>query len=318
MSQTYLWRSYLHQSDPINRPGGSYKPLNADSNYPEPIWKVACATSAAPRYFKPVTIAGYEHVDGGIHANNPSLETLREIQYQHQGHTPDLFLSIGTGKKQSDRGEDEASSGSERITVKEVKEVADRIRAVRKSTLRSLFELGHHAMNYVVDKEGSGGVNGWLAHCEAMGLQNRYRLNVEGDLFQVRLDEWLPKTTGKKTLDKIKEKTEAYLNQADVQAPITDMANRLVSIRRRRARTERWEAFALDLIYACPHDACPQSRSRYRTRDDLRRHVQNCPPFGSFTAAQREAMLSQGRRGRSNGHVQRVSTLGRQTTGATT
>jgi predicted acylesterase/phospholipase RssA len=35
------------------------------------VWEAGRATSAAPTYFTPITVGGYELVDGGLLANNP-------------------------------------------------------------------------------------------------------------------------------------------------------------------------------------------------------------------------------------------------------
>lgn len=79
------------------------------------IWEAARATSAAPYYFKPIQVGGYELVDGGLGANNP-LGWLVDVRLlntcvvltDHRLWTEVLgvfgasretqsFLSIGTG-----------------------------------------------------------------------------------------------------------------------------------------------------------------------------------------------------------------------------
>lgn len=65
-----------------------------------PIWQAARATSAAPAFFPParVTIpppAGW-YVDGGVRANNPSLEALVEGK-KHWKARKCLIVSVGTG-----------------------------------------------------------------------------------------------------------------------------------------------------------------------------------------------------------------------------
>jgi len=57
----------------------SYKNKYEDSVLPEvrsvlpdvKIWQAARATSAAPSYFKPITVGKYTLLDGGLGANNP-------------------------------------------------------------------------------------------------------------------------------------------------------------------------------------------------------------------------------------------------------
>ena len=259
-----------------------------------------------------MSIGGEEHVDGGVHANNPSLETLREVISQHD-KSPSLFLSIGTGKKLDHTEESDVSQDGNSIKPSEYRRVLNKIKQP-KSTVRSLFELTRHALKYIVDQEGPGGVNGWLSLCQAIDLDDRYRLNVGGDLCHIRLDEWLPKDTGQDTLNKIRQKTRDYLDQDDVQQQINKIASHLVQLRRQRAKTERWEAFALDLIYICPDEACPDRR-RYQTRDDLRRHLRDCPLHTKLSEAEFEAALNQGRQDNEAGRYGRVPTFSRRPTG---
>ncbi|KAI5917993.1 hypothetical protein F4810DRAFT_694169 [Camillea tinctor] len=47
----------------------------------------------------------------------------------------------------------------------------------------------------------------------------------------------------------IQDKADEYLNSEEAQEGIREMARRLVSIRRLRAGTERWESFAVDVKY---------------------------------------------------------------------
>ena len=55
------------------------------SQYEEPIvedctiWQAARATTAAPTFFKPVTIGNQTFIDGGMAHNNPTSLALREV-----------------------------------------------------------------------------------------------------------------------------------------------------------------------------------------------------------------------------------------------
>ncbi|KAK5658996.1 hypothetical protein OQA88_1082 [Cercophora sp. LCS_1] len=80
-----LFRSYKNQVE---------KPSHPDIK----LWQAARATSAAPTYFKPMTIDGDTFVDGGLQANNP----LGWLWYELLGtyglaRETACFLSIGTG-----------------------------------------------------------------------------------------------------------------------------------------------------------------------------------------------------------------------------
>jgi predicted acylesterase/phospholipase RssA len=85
------------------------QPQGRGANYDFPMWKVARATSAAPTYFKPFTIATddlsdyYALVDGGVFANNPTLCAYAEAKWMRDdGLFPEeddfLIVSLGTGE----------------------------------------------------------------------------------------------------------------------------------------------------------------------------------------------------------------------------
>ena len=64
------------------------------------IWEAGRATSAAPIYFPPITIAGRKYYDGGMHSNNPILELVREATQENPGRSFDAIVSLGCGKSQ--------------------------------------------------------------------------------------------------------------------------------------------------------------------------------------------------------------------------
>ncbi|KAI8190734.1 hypothetical protein KHU50_008767 [Colletotrichum sp. SAR 10_65] len=62
------------------------------------IWEAARATSAAPSYFKDITVGGYTFVDGGLQANNPLGWVWNEVLAVFgPARDTTCFLSIGTG-----------------------------------------------------------------------------------------------------------------------------------------------------------------------------------------------------------------------------
>lgn len=331
---TYIWRTYRHRSHRDDTHGAnhelfgqrsdSWKPLNPnDDNSPTFIWQVACATSAAPRYFKPILIENSEHVDGGVHANNPSRLTLTEVQTQHPKHKPELFVSIGTGLKQNNRehqnhthdnvGYAESSAAITRINIDEMRRLRKH-KSARKSTIRRWMELGSYGVRQLTDKENSN--SAWWEVCKAQGIHHRYRLDVGGSLSQIPLDEWLPRDSGEETLEKIEIQTTDFIRQAHAMQEIDKIAQRLVEIRRRRAETERWEVFAMDLMYACPGESCQKQRS-YSTRDGLRRHLRESsdhPETKNLGSVALEKILDQGRRDIKNNQFKRTSAMPPQAT----
>ena len=71
------------------------------------VWEAARASSAAPVYFHPFN---EKFVDGGVMANNPTLDAMAEIFHQSEKEGKDVHLglvfSIGTGNPPSEKLED--------------------------------------------------------------------------------------------------------------------------------------------------------------------------------------------------------------------
>ncbi|KAG9125193.1 hypothetical protein FRC07_008615 [Ceratobasidium sp. 392] len=67
------------------------------------IWEAARATSAAPKFFKPIIIeengVKMRYIDGGLRCNNPTKELLSEAANYFAGRTVACILSIGTGRR---------------------------------------------------------------------------------------------------------------------------------------------------------------------------------------------------------------------------
>ncbi|KAF4458112.1 Calcium-independent phospholipase A2-gamma [Fusarium austroafricanum] len=289
VSKQYVWRSYDNNFIPKAHDSNSWKPYNPGPADTAAIWEVARATTAAPRYFESIKIRGKKFLDGGMVANNPSLLAIREINNLHDKATV-LFVSIGTGlkstsakggngHKESRRSNDDPLKTLRRATTK------DNVR--RKQFLKKYIEIGRHWKNWMVDCEGDNGTNGWRAHCKAIGLtQHLYRLNVEGDLHTVPLDDWRPSNTGEDTLESIRTKTEEYLREAKVIEYINLIANEAVRIRRLRAATEQWERFGVDVLYCCP--SC--DKKQYDTRAKLREHLEKGKEHKGFQGVEQRGL----------------------------
>jgi hypothetical protein len=153
----------------------------------------------------------------------------------------------------------------------------------------------------MVSCEGELGTGGWRIYCDSIQLEDdrAYRLNVDDPtLCKIRLDDWRPANTGETTMNEIREKTDAYLEKADMRQAIDSIARRDVHIRRERAKTERWEEFAVDLYHSC---ATCRRRQRYEKRAELRTHLQDSDMHraddgGPMTDMDIEAALNEGRR----------------------
>lgn len=74
-----------------------WKPFNPEPASTQLVWQVALATSAAPPFFAPIHFEDKVFVDGGILANNPTQEALREIAYLYGELAGTCVVSIGSG-----------------------------------------------------------------------------------------------------------------------------------------------------------------------------------------------------------------------------
>jgi len=281
IDRPHLWRTYdnLHGTNT----------LNGSEAHTEEIWKVARATSAAPRFFESIKmgLAKQKHLDGGMCANNPSLKAFWEIRKLH-GQTPAFFLSIGTGKKSLNE-----STSESRIRLRDYDKATKTDDVRRKQFIKKYLEIGSHWKDFMTDTEGDNGVQGWENIGELQRMP-RQRFNVEGDLARIPLDDWRPISTGETTLEAIRTATEAYLAEENQVRRIAETARALVEIRRQRAMTERWETFAIDVTYQCPGTECLVIR--YKTRDEFRKHVVNHNHHKGLKEDEVEDFLDSGRR----------------------
>ncbi|KAF5563172.1 calcium-independent phospholipase A2-gamma [Fusarium napiforme] len=270
VSKEFVWRSYDNDFSPKAHDSNLWNPSNAGPAHTTAIWEVARATTAAPRYFESIKIIGRKFLDGGMVANNPSLIAIREIHNLH-GLVPALFVSIGTGLKASKDAQRNGAPREANGEIRSLRRAATRDDVRRKQFLKKYIEIGKEWKNWMVDCEGMNGTNGWRGHCRAIKFtEHLYRLNVEGDLHTIPLDDWRPSNTGEETLKFIEEQTRRYLAGPRVSEYINCIAKKAVEVRRQRAATEQWERFAVDVVYRCPD--C--ENRKYDTRAKLREHLQ--------------------------------------------
>jgi predicted acylesterase/phospholipase RssA len=83
-----------HNSEPIIM--RSYD-LDEDKDASIKIWEAGRATSAAPTYFKPITINNERYSDGGTIANNPSHNAIMEAAKVWKLDDIGCIVSLGTG-----------------------------------------------------------------------------------------------------------------------------------------------------------------------------------------------------------------------------
>ena len=261
----FLFRSY--DKPKPKPPNPSVEGLERRPSKPDTfaIWQVARATSAAPSYFKPVRLNNNQYYDAAVDLNNPSWEVVKEVRLLTGGSFDaiDVLLSVGGGNARVNKTKSKFGGGS---LEKDLGDISDVVHNKVRSESENLFKY--------------------------------YRLDVEDGLQDVRLDEWKPKSSGKTTLQRIREATARYLQKKEVRSQCQECAVALVRLRMQRARTMRWECFATGTRYKCPKDDCPYPAMRFRKRNDLMDHLRmqhNYPPPDAAHYQEIETLLDKGR-----------------------
>lgn len=241
------------------------------------IWKVARATSAAPKYFSKQIIDKAPYLDGGMGTNNPALHVFDDIEMKHDGRYPELVITVGTGLKV--KGDEMSAPAKQLMTRRGFKPVRHLVGMLKTATL----ELP----DIVTDSERDHDrlrrkVNGLRRERQKRDSQivtdpQYFRFNADDLGSLVKLDEWKPskegdQPNGNATLKTLSRVTDDYLKKDDVTQDLKDAAIKLVYIRRRRAETERWEQFATQHSYKC-FDADRCGAAQFSSREALRQHA---------------------------------------------
>ena len=268
----FILRSYNHFQRGNNGNSSQEYPRNPNYAAPYEIWQVARATTAAPFYFDPIEISGLltstnslkrgatfgknkrsvphdksiaTFIDGGWgHTNNPAEEAYHEIITSNE--TIGTFASIGTGRRTTDRWK----SGFKNKILGLVDEATNP-------------EISHRRVLALSKQEGK--------------IFSYYRFNELNALPDTDFDEWQPRSTGKKTLNKIEDAFRKWALKGDVQADFQKCAEELVRRRRlRTADTSRWERYALGSCFDCKEDkkVCPApADKRWFDRKEFQDHL---------------------------------------------
>ena len=215
---------YFYRSYPISMDSDQSSLRGTDLGATPDILAVAQATFAAPK------LSRSTYLNASL--NNPSFEVHEEVRRLHKQFTDPicLFLSLGCGnpKSKSSQARKAQKTGSGGIPPSKLE-----------IQLRMVSDAVHEIM---------------LSQSNRGRLFDYYRLDVKERLDTVRLDEWKPKESGNDTINRIKVATEEYLQDRDVVEILENCAEELVSKRRNRSETMRWEAFALGTRYRCKVD----------------------------------------------------------------
>ncbi|KAL8745666.1 MAG: hypothetical protein Q9190_002206 [Brigantiaea leucoxantha] len=263
----FLFRSY--DRNVIARPSQSKLVSTLERNPGENnsfnITQVAIVASGAPSYFESIRLHNYRFFDAAIDLNNPTLEAINEVNWLSKAHDSiDLILSLSTG---SSRGRISKARPGPASFHTELDDVSERVHEeVRRDSQKESFLY--------------------------------YRLDVQQGLRDVRIDGWKPKVTGELTLNRIREATERYLNDEQVQAQIRECAAALVKARTQRAQTMRWESYATGTRYRCPIEGCSYRYSRFQNRNMLMDHLRSRhekPPPDAAHYQEIQSLLDAGR-----------------------
>lgn len=169
----YLFRTYknLHRTKDPKKKGVDRNPGPA---HDIPIWQVARATSAAPRYFKEIEIEGRKYIDGGFGTNNPCEELCQEVNRMNNNNDSCIkcVISIGTGKSSKKRMQN-ASGFREKL----------------KFGLGKFLTYANFAIKAATESETTH-TRMLTRETNSKGKLNYYRFNVEEGLERMKLDEW--------------------------------------------------------------------------------------------------------------------------------
>lgn len=196
--------------------------LNLNNQQDVKIWKVGRATSAAPTYFRPITIEGMKYIDGGLMANNPAKLSWAEVSSMHRYHPSGkcsasnggirFLVSMGTGKQ----ADQHIRSGAGPIP---------KIRSIIKKGIREMTnpEPIHQYLEVATGRADN--------HPDMY-----YRFNVETGLENMKLDECKIGNNQNHTFDKIQGAVTRYINTSEVRSQLQSLAKQLVEHRRGRCR----------------------------------------------------------------------------------
>ena len=246
-----------------------------------PVWQVARATSAAPGYFEPITIDradGVQHVfkDGGFGHNSPSQEMYNDIVHVHGEENIGVFVSVGTGETEINL---EAARNHIRDTLSNLM-VAIKLPTMTGPVHRQMEDNCKDNKKFFYARLDGGKVLGKMSMDEWKTHKFKRSKNSVN-------------RPGGKTLEKVRQAVEAYLDQDPVQKDLEALAKCLVERRRLRIRdSSEWDRFASFSYYTCDVEKC--SEAEMRTADDFRAHLSN--EHQVTIESEVEEKLRQGRR----------------------
>jgi hypothetical protein len=249
-SKPYLIRSYNHWC-PLPQVINQRNPGVAHSIA---IWEAARATTAAPTYFDTIKISNRIFGDGGFGTNNPAEEMFWEVTRMNGGDSKDhniaLLLSIGTGESQVSRFSEGAFAKYWTYFNAASKLAADSNRVhERLEDLKRPLNIPYFRFN-VLEEYGLGKVK-----LDELKKARRFKGRKES------------------TLDMIERITEEYCDRSEVNSQLREVAEILVSHRRKRSKTDMWSFVANGRHWRCRMDGCRRCQELRAREHDLRHHL---------------------------------------------
>ena len=230
----YIFRSYDNRA----KQNQTLIPLNPGSASTDFIWEAGRATSAAPTYFKPMQIGNDFFSDGGFSFNNPTQAVYEDVLHKEGFYSTKtkvvpirLILSIGTGGDDSN-----AVPKTNESSKPQRKEKPFLHKHISKLTTKMQKEITNTDR---VDQ----------SMCATSYKEDwRYiRWTGGSELAELELDKWKPQRGNKaSTQTKIENWISTYMSDQQRVAEIEEVAEYLVSVRRRRINYEngdRWHRY---------------------------------------------------------------------------
>lgn len=170
------------------------------NNYECSIWEAACATAAAPMFFKSVKFGsgGEEWCDGAMRRNNPINEAMNEVDRETErdwkARRLGCVISIGTG-------------------VVDSAAISNSTTGLIKSVIKIMTDSEDVADGF---RKSSGG--------QQLHQNGQYfRFSVPQGMQTLKLDEW-------KEIEKMKGVTTEYLSKYDVGDAVKSCARSLSNL----------------------------------------------------------------------------------------
>ena len=224
------------------------------------------ATTAAPTFFKPMRIGNDLFSDGGIGYNNPAEEGYDEVLHKegfYNNHDDRkvpicLFLSIGTGGDDMNIPPRDPSANP-----------PQRQKEKKPWLFGHLSNLGETMSK---DATKTKEVDRRMRAQSVKEGWRYVRWTGGKSLEKLEMDKWKPKTDKHiSTKEEIEGWIKTYMTDAVRVGEITQVAEILVDVRRRRTRYEhgdRWQRYTY-----CSKLSCPTCGAKIGTWNGIARHM---------------------------------------------